>query len=110
MPTEKIAEIVSDEILIANGADVLGLLYGREEDNLILLRKNITPGFFNLATGIAGDVVQKLVNYRCRIAVVGDFSDIDSKSFRDFVYESNQRGNIFFLASVEEARERLLRT
>lgn len=110
MPTEKIAEIVSDEILIANGADVLGLLYGREEDNLILLRKNITPGFFNLATGIAGDVVQKLVNYRCRIAVVGDFSDIISKSFRDFVYESNQRGNIFFLASVEEARERLLRT
>lgn len=58
--------------------------------------------------GIAGEVVQKLVNYRRRIAVVGNFSGIDSKSLRDFIYESNKSGNMFFVASLEEARAKIL--
>ncbi|MBX3721153.1 MAG: DUF4180 domain-containing protein [Turneriella sp.] len=107
MPTDDIAEIDSDEVLISNGADVLGLMYGREENNIILHKKNITPQFFDLTTGVAGDVAQKLVNYRCRIAIVGDFSHIESKSLRDFIYESNRRGNIFFVATVAEARQKL---
>lgn len=106
MPTESVGVIESDEILIANGSDVLGLIYSREEDNIIIRKQNIVPGFFDLATGIAGDVVQKLVNYRRRVAVVGDFTQIASKSLRDFIYESNKRGNIFFVASVEEARKK----
>ena len=58
--------------------------------------------------GIAGEVVQKLVNYRRRVAVVGNFSGIDSKSLRDFIYESNRRGNMIFVASFEEAKAKLL--
>lgn len=108
MPTESIFVVQSDEILIANGSDVLSLIYSREEDNLILRQQNIAPGFFDLATGIAGDVAQKLVNYRRRVAVVGDFSPIASKSLRDFIYESNKRGNIFFTSSVEEARQKFI--
>lgn len=108
MPNTAVAEIDSHEILIANGADVLGLIYAHEEDNLILHQRNIAPEFFDLSTGIAGEVAQKLANYRRRIAVVGDFSDIDSKSLRDFIYESNRRGNIFFVASSEEARAKIL--
>ncbi len=108
MQTAEIAEIDSPDILIANGSDVLGLIYANEEDNLILHQRNFVPEFFDLSTGIAGEVVQKLVNYRRRIAVVGDFSDIDSKSLRDFIYESNRRGNMFFVASIEEARAKIL--
>jgi hypothetical protein len=108
MPTESVGIIESDEILIATGSDVLGLIYSREEDNIIVRRENIVPGFFDLTTGIAGDVAQKLVNYRRRIAVVGDFTQLESKSLRDFIYESNKRGNIFFVASVEEARQKLI--
>lgn len=108
MPTENgIAEISSDEILIQTGGDVLGLIYSYEEDNLILQQKNIAPAFFDLTTGLAGDVVQKLVNYRRRIAVVGDFSNLASKSLRDFIYESNERGNMYFVASREEAVRKL---
>lgn len=108
MPTEPgIAEIESDEILISNGADLLGLIYGYEEDNIILAQKNIAPAFFELSTGVAGDVVQKLVNYRRRMAVIGDFANIESKSLRDFIYESNKSGNIFFVASRDEAIRKL---
>jgi len=102
-----VAEIDSREILITNGADVLGLIYAHEEDNLILHQRNIAPEFFDLSTGIAGEVAQKLVNYRRRMAVVGDFSDFASQSLRDFIYESNRRGNIFFVASPEEARAKM---
>jgi hypothetical protein len=111
MPTDStIAKIDSDEILIAAGADVLGLIYSYEQDNIILAQKNIAPAFFDLSSGLAGEVAQKLVNYRRRIAVVGDFTEIGSKSLKDFIYESNKRGNIFFVGSVEEARQRLLRS
>ncbi len=108
MQTAEIVEIDSPDILIANGSDVLGLIYAHEEDNLILHQRNIVPEFFDLSTGIAGEVVRKLVNVRRRIAVVGNFSGIDSKSLRDFIYESNRRGNMFFVASLEEARAKLL--
>lgn len=102
-----VAEIDSHEILIANGSDVLSLIYAYDADNLILHQRNIAPEFFDLSTGIAGEVAQKLVNYRRRIAVVGDFSEIGSQSVRDFIYESNSRGNIFFVASPEEAKAKI---
>lgn len=97
------SEIVSDEVLIATGGDVLGLIYNSDKDNLILCQKNIAPEFFDLTTGLAGEVAQKLVNYRRCIAVIGNYANLDSKSLRDFIYESNLRGNIFFVASREEA-------
>jgi len=40
-----VAEIDSHEILIANGSDVLGLIYAYDADNLILHQRNIALNF-----------------------------------------------------------------
>ena len=110
MPTEPgIFEIASGEVVISNGGDVLGLIYAHDEDNFILARENITAAFFDLSSGIAGDVVQKLVNYRRRIAIVGDFTNLQSKSLNDFIYESNKGQTIFFVATREDAIKKLSR-
>ncbi|GAB3274475.1 DUF4180 domain-containing protein [Larkinella harenae] len=109
---QKTAEVISDTIVISSaeeGLDLLGNLYYQGFDNIVVYEKNITPTFFDLKTGIAGEILQKFSNYRVRMAIVGDFAPYQSKSMRDFIVESNRAGHINFVASLDEALERLSR-
>lgn len=102
----KIAEIISDEIIInstQDGLDLLGNLYYQEFDKVIINKSNITPAFFDLKNGIAGEILQKFSNYRFRLAIVGDFSKYKSKSLNDFIFESNKGRQINFVPSQSEA-------
>jgi hypothetical protein len=106
----KIAEVIADEILITNaeeGLQILADLYYQECDNIILHEKNISPDFFDLKTGLAGEVLQKFSNYRVRLAIVGDFSKYPGQSIKDFIFESNKGRHINFLPGVTEAKDRL---
>jgi hypothetical protein len=104
--TVNIAEVISEDIIIASfrdGLDLLGDLYFQGFDKIILQEKNITSDFFDLKTGIAGEVLQKFSNYRVSLAIVGDFDKYQSKSIKDFIFESNKLGQINFVATVSEA-------
>lgn len=50
----------------------------------------VAEEFFILSSGLAGEVLQKLINYGGRIALYGDFSHYTSKPLLDFMYESNK--------------------
>lgn len=65
--------------------------------------------FFRLETRIAGETIQKFVNYQMRLAVVGDLSAhlARSKALRDFVYESNRGLHVWFVADLAELEARL---
>ena len=63
--------------------------------------------FFILSSGMAGEVLQKYINYRFKLAIWGDFSRYTSKPLHDFIYESNQGKDFFFVASQEEALRKL---
>ncbi|MDR1453544.1 MAG: DUF4180 domain-containing protein [Candidatus Margulisbacteria bacterium] len=67
----------------------------------------LAPRFFDLSSGLAGEVMQKFVNYGLAAAVVGDFSKHQSKALRDLIRESNQGRQLFFAATLEEALEKL---
>jgi len=106
----KIAEVLSEDIVISTIEDGLNLMadiYYQGFDAMILHEATITPAFFDLKTGMAGEILQKFSNYRMRLAIVGDFTNYKSKSFKDFVFESNKNRQIIFVGSVEEALERL---
>lgn len=108
--TIKIAEIISDEMIIKSaqdGLDLLGNIYYQGFDKVILYEKNITPEFFDLKTKIAGDILQKFSNYRVGLAIVGDFEKYDRKSTRDFIFESNKTKHINFAETLDEALNRL---
>jgi hypothetical protein len=62
-----------------------------------------------LKSGIAGEILQKFSTYNFRLAIVGTFSEVQSKSLRDFIYESNKYGRINFVGSHDEAFERLMK-
>ncbi len=105
-----IIEVISEDIIIQvaqDGLDLLGDAYYQGYDKMILYMKNITPSFLDLKNGLAGEVLQKFSNYKVRLAIVGDFSESDSKSLNDFIRESNKGKLVNFLQSRDEAINRL---
>jgi hypothetical protein len=108
-----IAEITSDAILLTQAQDALELAMNcsyQGADAIIVHESNVIPAFFDLRTGIAGEVLQKFSLYRIRLAIVGDFSKHTSNSLQAFITESNRTGFILFVSSVEIAKERLAKS
>jgi hypothetical protein len=68
--------------------------------------------FFKLSTRIEGELIQKFVQYRRRIAIVGDVSRhlAESSALRAFVNETNRGQSVWFVATRRELEQRLGRT
>ena len=102
----KIAEVISNEVIIQNtdGAlDLLGNLYYQGFDKIIIHQKNITPDFFDLKNKMAGDILQKFSQYRMPITIIGDFSKYESESLKNLIYESNKGNQVNFLNLISNA-------
>jgi hypothetical protein len=103
----KIAVIETDEIIITDVQSALDLMatvrYGTDCDRIAIPKEAIVEEFFVLSTGIAGVILQKFVNYHCKLAIFGDYSHYTSKPLRDFIYESNEGSHVFFVETEEEA-------
>ncbi|HXN48694.1 MAG TPA: DUF4180 domain-containing protein [Bryobacteraceae bacterium] len=58
---------------------------------MVIPAERLDDHFFRLRTRIAGDIIQKFVTYRLRLAIVGDISRHlnESSALRDFVREAN---------------------
>ena len=110
---ETIALIESETPLITDVQSALDLMasvrYETDADRLALNKAALDERFFTLGSGLAGDVLQKFVNYQMKLAIIGDFSAYTSKPLRDFIYESNKGGHIYFVSSEAEAIEKLSR-
>lgn len=106
-----IAIISSNEKLITDAQSALDLImtveYETKSNRIIISKNNICEDFFVLSTGIAGEILQKFINYGFKIAIYGDYSKYTSKPLKDFIYESNSGKNIFFVNTQEEAIEKL---
>lgn len=102
----KIAEVILDETIIGttdDGLDLLRNIYYQGFDRIVMNEKDITPDFFELKNGIAGEILQKFSSYRVCLAIIGDFSKNTSKSLADFIYESNKGRHINYVNSKTEA-------
>lgn len=105
-----IAYLDGNEIIIhevQDGVDLVGNLYFESIHKVILFEYQITPDFFELRSGIAGEILQKFSTYNIKLAIVGDFDKYQSKSLNDFIFESNKRKHILFVSTFEEGIEML---
>ena len=68
-----------------------------------------TTAYFDLRTGVAGDIVQAFVNYQLRLVVLGllPSAATTSSSFGAFVEEANRGTQIWFVPTAEALEERL---
>ncbi len=105
-----IAELITNDQVINEYQDFLDLIGNasyQEATVIIIYQYQVHPDFFKLSTGFAGEMLQKFSNYRMRLVIVGDFVQYQSNSLHDFIYESNNGSSINFVASKEEAFEKI---
>lgn len=79
--------------------DLIGEAFGQEAGWLAIPVDRLSPDFFHLRTGVAGAFVQKLINYRLRVAFVGDLTrQLEaSEALAAFVIESNRGSHVWFV-------------
>lgn len=106
-----VAVIHSDEHLITDVQSALDLIMSVKYEtgctNFALNKSAIVDDFFILSTCMAGEILQKFINYGVRFAIYGDFSRYTSKPLKDFMYESNRGKDIYFQPSVSRAMDKL---
>jgi len=100
-----IIEIINKDILIKETNDIFNLFSLNKCSTIIVKKENIIDEFYNLSTGIAGEILQKFSIYKKRMAIIGDFENIKSKALNDFIYESNKTKQIIFVKNIEKAIE-----
>ena len=110
-PGPAVVLVRSDERVITDPQSALDLAmsakYTAGADRIAIDKGLIAEDFFILSTGLAGEILQKFINYHVKIAIYGDYSRYTSKPLKDFIYESNQGSDVFFTATEDEAIRRL---
>ena len=103
----QIAIVREPGVLITSGPSAVELLaavrYETGCSAIVLFKEQLDESFFRLSTGLAGEVLQKFVNYQVKLAIVGDFSGYTSKPLRDFIRESNEGRHICFQPGEDAA-------
>ena len=102
-----IAIVNSDEMIIKDTQTaidfIMSVKYETNCSKIAINNEAIIEDFFILSKGIAGEILQKFINYKIKFAIIGDYSKYTSKPLKDFIYESNKGKDIFFVATEDEA-------
>ena len=94
----------ADQIL-----DIVGQALGAGADLVVLPVNRLDETFFNLRTGLAGQVLQTFANYRLKLVILGDVSRhvAASDAVRDLILESNRGRQAWFAADKADLAARL---
>jgi hypothetical protein len=93
-----------------DAVDLIALALPHRIDLAVVPVARLDPRFFTLASGIAGQIVQKFVDYRVRLAVLGDLARplAASASLRAFVDEANRGRTFWFVPDPTSLAARLV--
>lgn len=110
METRVVNDIVvvkSNEVIIKDVQSAIDFImtikYETNCSKIVLNKGAIIEDFFILSKGLAGEILQKFVNYQVKLAIYGDYSKYTSKPLKDFIYESNNGKDIFFVENEDIA-------
>ena len=107
----RVLECAPEGPALQNDRDALELITAAWETRaswVVIPIERLSDDFFLLKTRIAGEILQKFVTYKLRVAILGDVSSYvdESDAFRDFVYESNRGNQIWFVKNHAELEQR----
>lgn len=83
-------------------SDALGACLGTQ--GLILTEHDLAPEFFDLRTRLAGELFQKFINYKLRVAIVLPNPEAYGERFSELAYEHSSHGIIRIVPSEEAAK------
>lgn len=90
-----------------DATQIVGDCMGEHINRALIEAGALPEAFFSLRTGLAGEVLQKLAQYRVMAALVLSDQDIKGK-FRDMLIEVNRGGIFRSFEDVEEAARWLM--
>lgn len=97
----KVVRMKDESIVISDEQSFLDVFmtisYETGENRFVIKKSNLTEEFFDLSNKIAGGILQKVINYKMKLAIIGDYSKYESKALKDFMYECNHGNDIFFV-------------
>lgn len=108
---KKYVECVSSEEKLKTEQDTLDLIAATIENDtglLMLHGEALSEDFFKLSTGVAGAMLQKLVNYQVRTAAVISDELSNKGRFREMALESNKSSHFRIFNTREEAESWLV--
>lgn len=76
-----------------------------DSGGLVLDETQLGPDFFDLRTGLAGEVFQKFTNYRARLAIVVADASAYGSCFSELVHEHRAHKQVRFFTSAQLARQ-----
>ncbi len=103
-----VGEVVADGLVVKTPGHLMELAFtarAQKADRLALRVEQLDPAFFELRSGLAGEMLQKFVNYGQKLVVVGDVGAFTAKSesFAALVRESNRGRDVRFVKTMDEA-------
>jgi hypothetical protein len=92
-----------------DAVELIGEAASNAAQLVVIPASRLSPDFFRLRTGIAGDMLQKFVTYGVKVVILGDIEPNVSAStaLHDFVIESNRGDAIWFVPSLDDLEKRL---
>ncbi|MDO3681546.1 DUF4180 domain-containing protein [Paenibacillus ehimensis] len=109
--TKKYVECASAETTLRTGQDALDLIAAcfENDTNLLMLHAEaLSDDFFNLRTGLAGEMLQKFMNYRVKAALIITNERVVKGRFKELLTEANKGNDFRVFGSAGEAEEWLL--
>jgi len=90
-------------------SDILGETFGHGVRLVVIPTSRLTPAFLDLKTRLAGELLQKFVNYDRQVVILGDVSEAvaGSNPLRDFVRESNRGRTVWFMPDLAALEAKL---
>ena len=83
--------------------DLVGACFEHDTRQLLLDHGALPADFFDLSSGVAGELAQRLANYAIRAAAVLPDPELHSGSFQAFAREAARAGQLRFFRSRDEA-------
>lgn len=88
--------------------DIIAICFENDASHIMLRAEALTDDFFKLRTGLAGQVLQKFINYRIKVAAVISNEHIITGKFKELIAESNKGNDFRVFSDVTEAENWLL--
>lgn len=106
----QIAELIAEDVVVHTVPDALDLMANADYQgsrHIIVHERQLSETFFDLRSGLAGEILQKYANYRVKLAIVGQFEKFQSNSLNAFMVECNRGRQFYFVPDREQAIARL---
>lgn len=93
-----------------NITDLIAVCMENQVSQLLIHGEVLTEDFFKLSTGVAGEIIQKLVNYHIKTAAIIPYELKNKGRFREMALEANKSSHFRFFNNRKAAEAWLTNT